>query len=323
MAEHEREDKHEGGGSHGGGGHGGGGHGGGHAEGEHEGAPEWLISFADNVMLIMAFFVIMLAMNMGPKGSPVQGGDPAEKENYEARRADFVIGIREAFNAPLDIDDPSLSAVLRKRLIQKRDSGRSMQPEEPGAGRESQSTIPTERSSRGGSVSFDDDEQTLSASGRERVQAIAATLKGSRFRIEVRGHASPSETMRREERGIALGYGRAVSVANALVAGGLRWEQLRVVSCGDHERQTQRTYDRDADRSNQRVEIIVTGETITEPPRPGTSGDASTPSTGSQPAAGGATNPTPPTAKTAGANPPSGKPAPAKPAPVKQPADGH
>lgn len=273
MAEHEHDEKHEGGGGHGGGGHGGHG-GGGHAEGEHEGAPEWLISFADNVMLIMAFFVIMLAMNMGPKGTPVQGGDPSEVENYERRQADFVIGIREAFNAPLDIDDPSLSAIVKRRLLERRESGRSMQPEEPGAGRESQSTIPTDRSSLGGLVAFDDNEEALSASGRQRVMDIAGRLKGTRFRIEVRGHASPSETMRREERGMALGYARAAAVAQALVAGGLKWEQLRVVSCGDHERQVQRTYDRDADRRNQRVEIIVTGETVSDVPRGTESGGA-------------------------------------------------
>ena len=39
--------------------------GGGHDE-EHEGAPEWLISFADMVMLIMGFFVILFALNMSP-----------------------------------------------------------------------------------------------------------------------------------------------------------------------------------------------------------------------------------------------------------------
>lgn len=63
------------GGSHGGGGHGGGAPHGGGAHEEHEGAPEWLISFADNVALMMGFFVILLAMNMGPKG----GGEARER----------------------------------------------------------------------------------------------------------------------------------------------------------------------------------------------------------------------------------------------------
>src|SRR6185295_16371327 len=83
-----------GGGGHGGGGHGGGGHGGGggHEEG-HEGAPEWLISFADNVALIMGFFVILLAMNMAKKtaggigGEANMGGHPNEANSM----IDFAI----------------------------------------------------------------------------------------------------------------------------------------------------------------------------------------------------------------------------------------
>src|SRR3954464_7316504 len=112
-------EKKEGGESHGGGGgHGGGGHGagGGHEE-AHEGAPEWLISFADNVALMMGFFVILLAMNMK---EPTAGGIGGKDKNggaQESRMADLVIGIREAFHRPIDLnsDDPG-EAALRKRI---------------------------------------------------------------------------------------------------------------------------------------------------------------------------------------------------------------
>ena len=56
MSDHEEghDEKGHGGGGHGGGGHGGGGHGGGHEE--HEGVPEWMVSFADNTALMMGLF---------------------------------------------------------------------------------------------------------------------------------------------------------------------------------------------------------------------------------------------------------------------------
>ena len=68
-------------GKHGDGGHGGGGHGGGggHEEEEEAGAPEWLISFADMVMLLMGFFVILFALNVQPKGGNPGGGGEVDE----------------------------------------------------------------------------------------------------------------------------------------------------------------------------------------------------------------------------------------------------
>lgn len=234
---------------------------------EHEGAPEWLISFADNVVLMMGFFVILLAMNMkepttgGIGGKEKMGGQP------DSRMLDLIIGIREAFNNPIRLDstDPA-EAVFRRRILEKRQGGMSLQPEEPGAGRESQTIIPTERSGLGGVVPFDDDADALSPHALERAEQIARKVRGQRWIIEVRGHASPSETLRDPERGMALGYRRALAVARVLAGQGVRWEHMRVISCGANERQAPREYERHADRINQRVEVVVTGEPVREAP---------------------------------------------------------
>ena len=94
---HDKSAEHGEGGAHKGGGHGGGhGHGGGGHEEHHEGAPEWLISFADNVALMMGFFVILLAMNMakqtvgGIGGEAQMGGNP----NQANTMIDFAIAVR-------------------------------------------------------------------------------------------------------------------------------------------------------------------------------------------------------------------------------------
>lgn len=47
-----------------------------------------------------------------------------------------------------------------------------------------------------------------------------------------------------------------------LVEGGLSRENLRLVACGDHDRVVTRTFDREQDRANQRVGVVVTNRTI-------------------------------------------------------------
>jgi flagellar motor protein MotB len=271
------DDKHTeaGEGSHGShNGHGGGSHAGGPHE-EHEGAPEWLISFADNVALMMGFFVILLAMNMkSPKTYAGIGGPDEHGGNVD--QLDFVLALREAFN-PIDLESSNpTEAALRQRKREKMSSdGRARQPAEHGEAREWQAVRPTELSNLGGNVPFADDSDTVSPAALIQVQKIAARIRGQRFYVDIRGHASPSETYRNVDKGLSLSFTRASAVAHALADTGVAWDQMRIVACADHERNVDRSYDRDADRLNQRVEIVLTGERLPPPggpaPSPATS----------------------------------------------------
>lgn len=267
----DHKDEHGEGGGHGGGGggHGGGGHGGGggHAEGEHEGAPEWLISFADNVALMMGFFVILLAMNMGPKGSPVQGGEPSERENYDAgRQADFILAIRDGFNSPIKMDstDPR-EAWLRKR-VKERKGGPATDSSPEGVHPEVQAIRPSDYKNITAMIEFDERSSLLTQSAREVLAQTAQKLKGQRWVIEVRGHVSPYEHPRNQRQKMELSYDRALAVASALVEFGLSWDNLAVVSKGDSDRLVARPGDAEHGRSNQRVEVVVTNESIAEDP---------------------------------------------------------
>jgi hypothetical protein len=98
------------------GGHGGG-HGGSHEE--HEGAPEWLISFADMVMLMMGFFVIMFALNSQPKGGNAGGGgEQSEGVANEPDIIDFAIAVRRAFHNEVDLSstDPKDQLLIQRIL---------------------------------------------------------------------------------------------------------------------------------------------------------------------------------------------------------------
>lgn len=265
MAENEEhKDGHAAEGGHSGGGHGGGQHSGGGHE-EHEGAPEWLISFADNVALMMGFFVILLAMNMQkPKAGGI-GGEDKMGGSPTIQMIDFVIAMRKEFNNPIDLNSDNPAEEIYRKRIRDLQAGRSSQVDEPGPEREHQAIRPTDFSNFGGKVYFEDDAAALNDRAREQAQKIGARLKGQRYIVEVRGHVSPSEAQSNPERAFNLAHARALAVFKELVVQGVDAKQIRISAAADNERTTPRehSYDREADRQNQRVEVIMTNEVFT------------------------------------------------------------
>lgn len=252
--------KHKSHGHHGGGGHGG---------GEHEGAPEWLISFADNVTLMMGFFVIMLAMNMQPPGSDASTKEATDSGGSAAVHPGFLdaaIAIREAFNNPVrpDSTNPQDQALIRR--LADRNAGPNMRDGPKGTDDDVSSIRPSDFYSMGGVVAFADDAATLSAAGKREAQEIARHLAGPRFIIEVRGHVSSMEAAAGPGAAMRLSYQRAYAVAEEMHAQGIPWIRMRVVGCADHDRLKQIAWDADSHRTNQRVEVMVTKEVAPDDP---------------------------------------------------------
>lgn len=247
----------------------GGGHGAGHSAGheEHEGAPEWLISFADNVALLMGFFVILLAMNMAKQTTGGIGGEGQMGENISVAEADFVIGIREAFNTPISVnstrteDQPYI-----RRILEKRSGGPATQDGPPGRHQSTQSIEKGTYNRVNATINFENRQALLTSDGRTILAELASRIKDQRWIVEVRGHASPLETMHNQTRGRDLSYQRGMAVASALVENGMKWELLRVVACGDSSRVAPRALTAEDDRQNQRVEVIVTNEPAGQDP---------------------------------------------------------
>lgn len=246
------------------------GHGGAHSGGEHEeheGAPEWLISFADNVTLMMGFFVIMLAFNMGPKGGgqgkgPEKGG-PEESPTF----LDAAVSIREAFNNPVDLNsmDPNDKPLIQQ-ILWRRGLGMTEQVGPEGSEHDVQSLRPSKYYSICGLVPFDRGNSSMSPAAQLSLGAVAKHVKGLRFIVEVRGHVSADEAFGDSRHNMKLGFDRALGVAEELVGLGLDWRQLHVISCADNDRAQQIAYDEPGHQRNRRVEIVVTDKVMPDSP---------------------------------------------------------
>ncbi len=258
-------DSHDSGAKHGGGG--GHGHGGGGHE-EHEGAPEWLISFADMVMLMMGFFVILFALNNKPAGRNPGGASDDRNASGVGGEADqtmydLAIAVREAFNNPVDMNSTNpLDAPLIQRIIER--SGRGDNRVKGVEGRESdvQSIRPSEYYAVSGSVLFSENASELNAGSMATIRDIAGKIRGMNLVVEVRGHVSSVEASRGPEASMHLSNSRALAVARALSAEGVDWWQMILISSGDHDRLEAFPASREADRANARVEIILTDRVV-------------------------------------------------------------
>jgi outer membrane protein OmpA-like peptidoglycan-associated protein len=246
--------RHAGGGGHG---HGGGGP---HEE-PHEGAPEWLISFADNVMLQMGFFVILLALAMkgaSAGGMAKEGKQRAGGGSPTPDELDFAIAVREAFNNPVDINSVDVADALLVQRLRERARGRSEATDEGlrGSEHDVQSIRRGGAYGVGGHLTFATNSAELDDDAREAVEQLANQFRGCQSVLEIRGFCSAADAYGRDDRGMQLSYERALAVARLFVSRGLSWSQLRVTACADAERVTPTTYEEAGHRSNQRVEVI-------------------------------------------------------------------
>jgi chemotaxis protein MotB len=243
-----------------------------------ESAPFWMISYADMVTVLMGFFLLMFSLSTLEMGKFKR----AAASFREAFGGGFLVGGGGFFptgggtgqgNSPYD-------KVSYYELIGAANPGQSVSDQRGQRGPYDRvmTLRDGDRTVAGGRVGFARGSADLSEESRRGLLQIAALLRGTPNKVEVRGHASrqplPEGSPFRDAWDLA--FARARAAADCLAQHGVPVERLRLVSCGDHEPliETYPPPDRWRDRRVEVVMLEVTPDQFAVPPHQVTAGGA-------------------------------------------------
>jgi flagellar motor protein MotB len=226
--------------------------------GECEECPEWIFTFADLVMLMMGFFVILWVTKPGStsKSRPID-----DKEWIKV-----VAAIREAFGY---IPDPKSKDPVDIEMIMKKlqklkvngpgESGKTQQtPHGPeGVDPEVTAIRPGKFATDGGKMIFEKADATLSPQAQKALGEIADQMRGHRNIILIKGHTSlddfPDGATALQK--MELSIKRAQAAADFLQIQKVEPDIIRVEGCSTFEPLTQRQYSQEAQILNRRVDL--------------------------------------------------------------------
>jgi flagellar motor protein MotB len=251
---------------------------------ECEECPEWIFTFADLVMLMMGFFVILWVLK------PAPGKDTSPQANDDWIKT--AAAIREAFGYVPDphskdpVDIEMLFHTLQKLKLDGPGNGGKINREKkaPDGHDDETTTIRLGKyATEGGKLCFERGDTTLSDDAKAALTEIATLVRGHRNLIVVKGHTSLDDFADggTAQQKMELSVRRAEAAAEFLRGQGVDSALLRVQGCSTFEPVVQHQYTSDALRANRRVEVEATA-TLVEDLQDGSSqqgGAGATPAT--------------------------------------------
>jgi len=232
---------------------------------ECEECPEWIFTFADLVMLMMGFFVILwvLKPNPGKKGE-------SETDDYivkvaAAIRGGFGYVPNPQSRDPVDIQmiQNGMSKIHPPGLGER---GKTDNEPKGAVGTEPEVTNirPANHATEGGKLLFDQASAILSDQTRTELTQVAEVVRGHRNIVMVKGHTSlddlPDGATAQEKMDLSLK--RAQAAADFLIQQGVEPQIIRVQGCSTFEPLTQQQYTPDAQVLNRRVEVEATNTLV-------------------------------------------------------------
>ncbi len=216
-----------------------------------EGAPEWMVSYADMITILMSFFVVMFSMagqKDGKKEEPVM----------QSLRRQFgrFVGMPASQLVPRDstLSDKSMTVKL---LPQKESKNRGLIGDHPRV-----TTIrPGDQATVGGVIYFATGETELNDEQKQQLQTAAKELGGKPQKIEIRGHTynRAQAANGKPQDNWNLAYERCHKTMQYLVAQGLDPRRIRIGVAAQFE-PLYVGHDPSLLEKNNRVEVFMLNE---------------------------------------------------------------
>jgi flagellar motor protein MotB len=228
---------------------------------ECEECPEWIFTFADLVMLMMGFFVILWVL----KPSPTPEKPDAQTAMETDRWLETVGEIRGGFGWVPDprSNDPVARAAIRRQARNGEGEKGKLERETKGAeGTDPEVTTVRQgrQASVGGHMLFEKGDASLTNDVKRALDGVAQEIRGHRNIVLVKGHTSSDDFPdgANASQKMDLSLRRAQAVANYLMSKGVEPEILRPQGCSTFEPVLQRAYQANAQANNRRVEVDAT-----------------------------------------------------------------
>jgi len=181
-----------------------------------EGSPEWIVSYADMVTILMAFFVILYSM---------AGAQDKAQEEAMMRSLRLNLGPLKSMLSPLVSKKSKFAATAS--IPQGGEAGGSAR--ESGPARVAR-VDPGDPSAAGGMLDFEGDTLDLSGDNEQLLTDLARLLAGKGQTIEVRGHASrrPLDAGSPYRDAWDLAFARCRKTMELLAAAGIERSRMRL-----------------------------------------------------------------------------------------------
>jgi chemotaxis protein MotB len=231
-----------------------------------EGLPEWIMSYADMITILMAFFVVMYSMAGGPK----------DKQKEEA----VFKSLREQFGPkwPGMASIGSGAFVGKNSILAKLVTANAAKQNKKTGGSDVRAPlgdhprVHTLRSGEqavvGGILYFPESGSEITKDHLKQLQLANEEISGKAQKIEIRGHTSrrpvPKGSPYRDNWDLA--YARCRHTMEQLVALGIDPKRIRMSVAADNEPLSGRV-DPLARSQNSRVEVFMLNELMEKPPQ--------------------------------------------------------